>query len=64
MSHRFTVMVAMISKQGKDSSKVEAYRPINFMPTMSKLFKKLLMAKLNPVLSDDGSIPNYQFEFR
>lgn len=57
-------LVKMIPKPGKDPSKVESYRPISLLPTMSKLFEKLLKHKLTPILNDNDCIPNHQFGFR
>ncbi|GBP17106.1 Probable RNA-directed DNA polymerase from transposon X-element [Eumeta japonica] len=57
-------VVKMIPKPGKDLTKAESYRPISLLPTMSKLFEKLLVAKLSPILAERNCIPDHQFGFR
>ena len=54
----------MIPKPGKDHSKVESCRPISLLSNMSKLFEKVLVSKLTPILSENRCIPNHQFGFR
>ena len=57
-------LVKMILNTEKNPSKVESYRPISLLPTMSKLFEKLLINKLTPILDRNNCIPNRQFDFR
>ncbi|GBP11460.1 Probable RNA-directed DNA polymerase from transposon X-element [Eumeta japonica] len=57
-------VVKMIPKPGKDLTKAESYRPISLLPTMSKLFEKLLVTKLSPILAERNCIPDHQFGFR
>lgn len=59
-----TSLVIMIPKPGKDHTKVESYRPISLLPNISKLFEKLLINKLNPLLNERRCIPDHQFGFR
>lgn len=56
--------VKMIPKPGKDHTKAESYRPISLLPTVSKLFEKLLMSKLSPIIAERRCIPDHQFGFR
>ncbi|GBP98301.1 Probable RNA-directed DNA polymerase from transposon X-element [Eumeta japonica] len=51
-------VVKMIPKPGKDLTKAESYRPISLLPTMSKLFEKLLVTKLSPILAERNCIPD------
>lgn len=56
--------VIMTEKPGKDPSEVTSYRPISLLPTLSKLFERLL---LNRIVSADilrNLIPDHQFGFR
>ena len=49
----------MIPKHRKNPSKVESYRPKSLLPTMSKLFEKLLINncnKLTPILDRNNCI--------
>lgn len=53
-----------IPKQGKDPSQVSSYRPISLLPIISKLFEKMFLQKLKPLLEENKLIPAYQFGFR
>jgi len=55
--------IIMISKPNKDSVNVRSYRP-SLLPVISKLFEKLLLQKLIPVIAENRLIPNHQFGFR
>lgn len=57
-------LITLIPKPGKDHTKAESYRPISLLSNVSKLFEKLLTAKIQPILDEKGSIPNHQFGFR
>lgn len=59
-----TAKIILIEKPGKNPNKVESYRPISLLSTMSKLFEKLLVQRLKPVISVRNLIPNHQFGFR
>lgn len=54
--------VILIQKPGKDPSEVSSYRPISLLPILSKVYEKLLLEKLKPLLRK--IIPNHQFGFR
>jgi hypothetical protein len=54
----------MILKPGKLPNKVDSYRPISLLPIMSKLFEKLLLIRLQSVITKKKQIPNHQFGFR
>lgn len=56
--------ILMIPKPGKDETKVDSYRPISLLPTLSKLFEKMLLQKLKPILHEKKIIPDHQFGFR
>ena len=56
--------IVMILKPGKHETQVASYRPISLLPTISKLFERMLLQKLKPILSDGRIIPNHQFGFR
>ncbi len=56
--------IIMIPKHGKDDTKVNSYRPISLLPTLSKLFEKMLLQKLKPILHEKKIIPDHQFGFR
>src|SRR6266576_399594 len=52
----------MLQKPGKPPSEVSSYRPISLLPSISKLFEKLILKRLKPLIED--KIPDFQFGFR
>lgn len=56
--------VIMLPKPGKPPNDVKSYRPISLLPTISKLFEKLLLKRLRPLIERGNLIPDYQFGFR
>jgi len=54
----------MIPKPGKPVNEVTSYRPISLLPILSKLFEKLLLKRLKPILDEKQIIPTHQFGFR
>jgi hypothetical protein len=56
--------VLMIPKQGKPLNEVTSYRPISLLPIISKLFEKLLLKRLKPLIESKNLIPSHQFGFR
>lgn len=57
-------LITMIHKPGKNETQISSYRPISMLPTISKLFEKMLLTKLKPVLEQRHIIPDHQFGFR
>lgn len=56
--------IIMIPKPGKDLTQISSYRPISLLPTISKLFERLLLSKITPYLNNSSIIPQHQFGFR
>uniref|UniRef100_A0A1B6KCY8 Reverse transcriptase domain-containing protein n=1 Tax=Graphocephala atropunctata TaxID=36148 RepID=A0A1B6KCY8_9HEMI len=56
--------IVVIPKPGKPAHEVTSYRPISLLPLMSKVFEKLLLKRLKPVLIENDIIPHHQFGFR
>ncbi|KAL1122196.1 hypothetical protein AAG570_003601 [Ranatra chinensis] len=54
----------MIPKPQKILIEPSSYRPISLLPLLSKLFEKLLLKRLFPILETQTVIPNHQFGFR
>jgi hypothetical protein len=54
----------MIPKPGKSLSEVESYRPISLLLIMSKLFEKLILKRLKPIIKGKHLVPTHQFGFR
>lgn len=56
--------IIMINKPGKPEHQVTSYRPISLLPITSKLFEKLFLKRLLPVITQKQLIPSHQFGFR
>jgi hypothetical protein len=56
--------VIVIPKPGKPPHEAASYRPISLLPVMSKLFEKLLIKRLKPIIERKNLIPNHQIGFR
>jgi retron-type reverse transcriptase len=54
----------MIPKSGENLNEVESYRPISLLPIMSKLFEKLILKRLKPIIAEKHLVPTHQFGFR
>ena len=59
-----TSQITLILKPGKPIHETSSYRPISLLPTLSKLFEKLLTNRLLPLLEDLKTLPDHQFGFR
>ena len=59
-----TSQITPIAKPGKPIQETSSYRPISLLPTLSKLFEKLLTNRLLPLLEDLKTLPDHQFGFR
>jgi hypothetical protein len=53
----------MIQKPGK-SELSKSYRPINLLPVLSKLLKKLLLPRIFIIKESQELIPDHQFGFQ
>jgi hypothetical protein len=51
-------------KPGKPPKELTSYRPISLLLSVSKVFEKLLLKGLLPVVENNRSVPNHQFGFR
>lgn len=57
-------IINMVAKPGKPPAEITSYRPISLLPLLSKLFEKLLLQRILPILEEQGTIPDHQFGFR
>lgn len=56
--------IILIAKPGKIPENVSSYRPISLLPVMSKVFEKLILKRITPVLHQKQLIPEHQCGFR
>jgi hypothetical protein len=56
--------IIMILKPGKNPADVTSYRPKSLIPTISKVFEKLILNKINQEANPQTWIPFHQFGFR
>lgn len=56
--------INMVAKPGKPATEASSYRPISLLPVVSKLFEKLLLQRLHPILEEHKIVPSHQFGFR
>ena len=56
--------VIPINKPGKPSNRADSYRPITLTSTISKLFEKFILQKINDHCDNFNIIPENQFGFR
>lgn len=55
--------VIIVLKRGKSSDLAMSYRPISLLPVLSKLFEKLLLRRLKPLLQEQNLLPDEQYGF-
>jgi hypothetical protein len=56
--------IVLVPKPGKPPHQVSSYRPISLLPATSKVFEKLFLKRLLPVINASTLIPPHQFGFR
>jgi hypothetical protein len=57
-------VVVPIPKPGKDPSNPSNYRPISLLSSISKVFERIILKRLNTFVSTQKVLPNHQFGFR
>lgn len=56
--------VLLFHKPGKTKAEVSSYRPISLLPTISKVFEKVINRRLLDHVNSENIIPKFQFGFR
>lgn len=56
--------IIMVNKPNKPENVVTSYRPISLLVTFSKIFERIFISRLSPILEKYNIIPEYQFGFR
>jgi hypothetical protein len=54
----------LLLKQGKPRHELQSYRPISLLPVVSKVFEKLLLHRILPLVATKRFIPDHQFGFQ
>jgi len=57
-------IVILILKPGKPTNFATSYRPISLLPVIGKLFEKIILKRLRPIIESHKIIPDAQFGFR
>jgi Reverse transcriptase (RNA-dependent DNA polymerase)/Endonuclease-reverse transcriptase len=57
-------IVIPIPKPGKDLTNPSSYRPISLLSTVSKIFERTILKRLNDFVSANNILPHHQFGFR
>jgi hypothetical protein len=63
-AQRKVAQMILILKPEKPPNELTSYRPISLLPIISKVFEKLLLKRLLPMVENNRLIPNHQFGFR
>lgn len=56
--------IILILKPNEPPNCPSSYRPISLLPILSKIFEKLLLKRILPIVTDANILPNSQFGFR
>lgn len=56
--------IVVVLKPGKPPNQTSSYRPISLLPVTSKVFEKLFLKRLLPIIRERDLIPDHQFGFR
>lgn len=57
-------IIILIHKPNKPKNEPSSYRPISLLPVLGKLFEKVMLKRIRPILKSQKIIPNTQFGFR
>jgi hypothetical protein len=65
-AQRKVAQVILILKPGNPPNELTSYQPISLslLPIVSKVFEKILLKRLLPMVENNRLIPNHQFGFR
>lgn len=53
--------IILTPKPNKTKNLVTSYRPISLLPTLAKLFEKLILKRIRPIIQSLNIIPDSQF---
>jgi hypothetical protein len=63
-AHWKVAQIILLLKPGKPPHELTSYRPISLLPAVSKVFEKLLIQCILPLVASNSLIPDHQFGFR
>lgn len=56
--------IIMIPKPSKPETEISSYRPISLLSTFSKIFERIFIKRMIPLIDEKQIIPEHQFGFR
>lgn len=56
--------IVVLQKPGKDTLYPQTFRPISLLPTVSKVFERLIHTHFYLIIQEQPLFPEYQFGFR
>jgi hypothetical protein len=56
--------IILLLKPGKPPHELQSYRPISLLPVVSKVFEKILLHRIFPLVASNSLIPDHHFGFR
>jgi len=57
-------IIILIHTPGKLPDLPSSYRPISLLPSLAKILEKILLKRVNQIITEEKTIPNTQFGFR
>ena len=57
-------IVILVHKPHKPKHLTSSYRPISLLPTLGKIFEKIILKRIRPIIKSQNIIPHSQFGFR
>lgn len=56
--------IIFIHKSNKTKNEASSYCPISLLPVLAKLFEKILLSRIRPIIQPQNIILDTQFDFR
>lgn len=63
LTWKFSIVI-LIHKPHKPKHVTSSYRPISLLPTLGKIFEKIILKRIRPTIKPQNIIPHSQFGFR
>ncbi|KAL4111825.1 hypothetical protein QTP88_015710 [Uroleucon formosanum] len=62
LTWKFSIII-LIHKHSKPKNLTSSYRPISLLPTLAKIFEKIILKRIRPIIKSQNIIPHSQFGF-